>query len=85
MKWLLSRLTIEDFIALVYLSRHGPLTFEQLQEICLKADIYCDITYLSQLGLARKKKDVYKATKKVEKLLKLFSELLNLETERARL
>jgi hypothetical protein len=77
MKWLLSRLTVEDFIALMYLARHGPLTAEQLDAICLKADIYCDAAYLHALGLARKKKDgTYEATKKADELMDLVYELL---------
>jgi len=75
-KWLLSRLTIEDFIALIYITRRGPYTFEQLQEICLHADIYCDVTYLSRLGLIRKKDGWYEATKKADELMDLIGELL---------
>ncbi len=75
-KWLLSRLTVEDFIALMYLARHGPLTAEQLDAICLKADIYCDVAYLHALGFARKKDGTYEATKKADEFLKLVYELL---------
>jgi hypothetical protein len=76
-KWLLSRLTVEDFIALMYLTRYGPLTAEQLHAICLKADIVCDVAYLHALGFARKKKDgTYEATKKADEFLGLVYELL---------
>ena len=74
-KWLLSRLTVEDLVALIYITR-GPLTFAQLQEICLHADIYCDVTYLSRLGLIRKKDGRYEATKKADELMDLVYELL---------
>jgi hypothetical protein len=75
-KWLLSRLTVEDFVALSYLSKYGPLTFEQLQDLCLRVDIYCDVTYLSRLGLIRKKDGTYEATKKAEEFMDLVVELL---------
>jgi hypothetical protein len=76
-KWLLSRLTVEDLIALIYLARYGRLTAEQLDAICLKVDIYCDIAYLHALGLARKKKDgTYEATKKADELMDLITRLL---------
>jgi hypothetical protein len=75
-KWLLSRLTVEDFIALIYLSKYGPLTAEQLDAICLKADIFCDTTYLARLGLVRKKDGAYETTKKADEFLELFYELL---------
>jgi len=78
-KWLLSRLTVEDVIALSYLIRHGPLTFEQLQDICLRVDIYCDVTYLKKLGLVREKDNTYEATKKAEELMDLVVELLKFE------
>jgi hypothetical protein len=78
-KWLLSRLTVEDLIALMYLARYGNLTKEQLDAICLKVDIYCDVTYLHALGLARKKKDTYEATRKAEELMDLVVELLKLD------
>jgi hypothetical protein len=79
-KWLLSRLTVEDLITLMYLTRYGRLTAEQLDAICLKADIYCDVAYLHALGFARKKKDgTYEATKKAEELMDLIGELLKFE------
>jgi hypothetical protein len=81
-KWLLSRLTVEDFIALMYLARYGPLTAEQLDAICLKADIFCDVAYLHALGFARKKKDgTYEATKKAEEFMDLVYELLKHDRE----
>jgi len=79
-KWLLTRLTVEDLIALMYLTRYGPLTAEQLDAICLKADIICDVAYLHALGFARKKKDgTYEATKKAEEFLDLVYELLKVD------
>jgi hypothetical protein len=79
-KWLLSRLTVEDLIALMYLARYGPLTAEQLDAICLKADIYCDVAYLHALGFARKKKDgMYEATKKADEFMDLVYELLKVD------
>jgi hypothetical protein len=80
-KWLLSRLTVEDMITLSYLVQHGPLAFEQLQDICLRADIYCDVTYLSRLGLIRKKDGTYEATKKADEFLGLVYELLKHDRE----
>jgi len=79
-KWLLTRLTVEDFIALMYLARYGPLTAEQLDAICLKADIICDVAYLHALGFARKKRDgTYEATKKADEFLDLVYELLKVD------
>ncbi len=78
-KWLLSRLTVEDFIALIYLSKYGPLTFEQLQDLCLRVDIFCDTTYLKKLGLVREKGGTYEATKKAEEFMDLVYELLKVD------
>jgi hypothetical protein len=78
-KWLLSRLTVEDFIALIYLSKYGPLTFAQLENMCLRVDIYCDITYLKSLGLVRKKDGTYEATKKADELMDLITRLLKVD------
>jgi len=75
-KWLLTRLTVEDFIALIYLSKYGPLTLAQLEDMCLRVDIFCDTTYLARLGLLRKKDGAYEATKKAEEFLDLVYELL---------
>ncbi len=78
-KWLLSRLTVEDLIALMYITRYGRLTAEQLNAICLKADIYCDVTYLKKLGLVRKKDGTYEATKKADEFLELVYGLLKVD------
>jgi len=78
-KWLLSRLTVEDLIALMYLARYGPLTAEQLDAICLKADIYCDTTYFKRLGLVREKDGMYEATKKADEFMDLVYELLKVD------
>ncbi|MFZ8809526.1 MAG: hypothetical protein ACO2PN_15655 [Pyrobaculum sp.] len=75
-KWLLTRLTVEDFIALMYLSKYGPLTFAQLEDMCLRVDIFCDTTYLARLGLVRKKDGAYETTKKADEFLELVYELL---------
>jgi len=75
-KWLLSRLTVEDFIALIYITRYGPLTFAQLEDMCLRVDIFCDTTYFKRLGLVREKDGRYEATKKAEELWRLVLELL---------
>jgi len=80
MKWLLSRLTVEDFIALIYLSKYGPLTLAQLEDMCVRVDIYCDVAYLHALGFARKKKDgMYEATKKADEFMDLVYELLKVD------
>jgi len=75
-KWLLSRLTVEDLVALIYISKYGPLTYAQLEDMCLRVDIYCDVKYLKKLGLVREKDGTYEATKKVEEFMDLISELL---------
>ena len=80
-KWLLSRLTVEDFIALIYLSKYGPLTFEQLEDMCLRVDIFCDTTYFKRLGLVREKDGRYEATKKTDEFLGLVYELLKHDRE----
>jgi hypothetical protein len=80
-KWLLSRLTVEDFIALIYLSKYGPLTFEQLEDMCLRVDIFCDTTYFKRLGLVREKDGRYEATKKADEFLGLVYELLKHDRE----
>ena len=76
MKWLLSRLTVEDFIALIYLSKYGPLTLAQLEDMCVRVDIYCDTTYFKRLGLVREKDGMYEATKKADEFMDLVYELL---------
>jgi len=75
-KWLLSRLTVEDLVALIYISKYGPLTYAQLEDMCLRVDIYCDVKYLKKLGLVREKDGTYEATKKVDEFMDLISELL---------
>jgi hypothetical protein len=75
-KWLLSRLTVEDLVALIYISKYSPLTYAQLEDMCLRVDIYCDVKYLKKLGLVREKDGTYEATKKVEEFMDLISELL---------
>lgn len=75
-KWLLSRLTVEDVIALIYISKYGPLTFAQLEDMCLRVDIFCDTTYLKKLGLVREKDGTYEATKKADEFMDLVVELL---------
>ena len=75
-KWLLSRLTVEDLVALIYISKYGPLTFAQLEDMCLRVDIFCDTTYLKKLGLVREKDGRYETTKKADELMDLIGELL---------
>ena len=75
-KWLLSRLTVEDLVALIYISKYSPLTYAQLEDMCVRVDIYCDVKYLKKLGLVREKDGTYEATKKVEEFMDLISELL---------
>jgi hypothetical protein len=75
-KWLLSRLTVEDLVALIYISKYGPLTFAQLEDMCLRVDIFCDTTYLKKLGLVREKDGRYEATKKADELMDQIGELL---------
>ena len=80
-KWLLSRLTVEDLVALIYISKYGPLTLAQLEDMCLRVDIFCDTTYFKRLGLVREKDGTYEATKKADEFMDLVYELLKHDRE----
>jgi predicted transcriptional regulator len=44
--------------------------------MCLRVDIFCDVTFLKKLGLVRKKDGAYETTKKADEFLELVYELL---------
>ena len=55
MKNLLYRLTVEDLVALMLVTKIEDGDIDgHIVDVCTKRDIYCDVEYLAQLRLIKK-------------------------------